>query len=187
MEKYATIAFAALTAATYLSGYGYLSGYYQYFDIGIWEIGLSIQDVLSHALPTVILSMKKIYAWTILFLTASVSVVFLVKSGHMKRKCYAFCISLTVVFFITYTLIISPQIGETKAKEDLRSLNIVKISDRITNDLPKIFSDPRIDWFHLTTTSDTLFLVGIFQSGSQRWVARIPRNGASASFVYQTQ
>lgn len=51
---------AVVTAEAYLAGYAYLTGFYAIYDISVWELDLSFEDVLAHSVtPAIATAMNR--------------------------------------------------------------------------------------------------------------------------------
>ncbi len=178
-----TLVVTLATALIYLCGYGYLFGFYQYFDIGVWEVGLSVHDILSHALPAVGATVTNNFVLFGCFLLF-VSIVTLITFG-MDFKKVPLIFVLASFFLIFVTLFSSKNIGESRAREEVRLLNRFEFSNEVYGRLSEVVGTSDLHWHHLVSSKDTFFVVGLFNSGEDRWVARIPRSGTNLSVVYQ--
>jgi len=186
MEKYLAVALTLGGAFTYLSGYGFLWGYYQFFDVGVWELHLSVQDVLSHSASSFLASASEfsLLYLIVAFFCALVALRFWSVEPFIK-KAWGFS-ATAVLFFVLFTMFTSSYLGRSKAKDELRLLNKFHVSNLDT----EVFDDsplaiPEIQMLHLATTEHTFFVVGVFESGNDRWVGRVARGDGLSSFVYQ--
>ena len=185
-EKSVALLLTVLTAIAYLSGYGFLYGYYQFFDVGIWELQLSIQDILVHALSAITATIARYYLVIamIVFLTLLASVINTNRTQPVVSQ-----ISLTVTsigLVLGLTLLLSVSLGREKASQEIKILNPFSLSGYLADGLNGAPYNPdNVRLLHLVTTNDTFFVVGVFETGRDRWVGRISRQDGSASFVYQ--
>ena len=185
-ERFLAIMITVATAALYLTGYGYLYGYYQFFDIGIWELNLTIQDILAHSASAMFYFLNDYFIFVALlaFIALLIFALSHTKESNLQRAIQAAtCFGSAIILA---SLIGSTYFGREKAASELRLLNRFVISDSNGVD-PAISAliSANATFLHLATTADTFFVVGVFESGRDRWIGRISREDQESSFVYQ--
>lgn len=185
-EKLVTLLITIFTAIAYLSGYGFLYGYYQYFDVGVWELNLSIQDILVHASSAFVMTLTQ-FDW-LLLVALIVTLMFRLRLYGKRFNIKQIQLTLLpcIFLFLSISLSYSVSYGREKASEELRLLNpfvASGLSEEVLRQSP--MQSQSLKLLHLATTVDTFFVVGIHQTGRDRWVGRISRENNLASFVYQ--
>lgn len=185
-EKLVALLITIFTAIAYLSGYGFLYGYYQYFDIGVWELNLSIQDILVHASSAFVMTLTQFCLLLLVALIGPLMLMLRLYGTRFDLKRIQLTLLPCILAFLLISLISSVSYGRGKAEEELRLLNpfvASGLSEEVLRQSP--MQSQSLKLLHLATTVDTFFVVGIHQTGRDRWVGRISRENNLASFVYQ--
>lgn len=181
---------AVVTAVLYLTGYGYIYGFYGFYGISVNELDFGIQEVLVRAFfslwrmiagaePTGIEVAEKavmiaLVGVFLFFLFTRIAQSLEANGCGLQEPKRAAGFALASLAILPVA-ILSSFVGGWAAEEKLRSLPRAKVST--TDD--KLGLSEIVDkegWFlyHLETTSTTHYLV-LRQSGEDfRWLVRVP-------------
>jgi hypothetical protein len=200
MEKLLAVVFSVVVAFIYLTGYAYLEGFYEYFNISLGELDLDIQEVLVHAAPPYRAFFKgipvaPILAATIIF-TITVLGIFGADKFYITAKSFfPFLLSSSgmllftsvIAFFSFYVLWTAPALGFQNAEQEYSTLNSMEILGAPdTFDIDGFMGRvPNTSLFHLVTTESTYFGVIKNHGKAMRWIVRIPRTEGIAARIFQ--
>lgn len=181
---------AIVTAALYLTGYGYIYGFYRFYGISVNELDFGIQEILvrsffsvwrlvAGAEPTGIEVAEK--AFMIALIGVFLFFLFYRIATALKENGCALWTptrvagSALVSFAILLVAISSSFVGGWVAEERLRTLPQAKVSTKDdTLGLSEILDKEGWFLYHLETTPKTHYLV-LRQVGEDfRWLVRVP-------------
>ncbi|WP_347310584.1 hypothetical protein [Defluviimonas sp. SAOS-178_SWC] len=175
----------AVGALLYTVGSAYLGGYYQYFDISLNELDLSLHQILYYALfglySSLLASAPLVISVLVLWKLA-LDESFPLKRTSLNPHLIATFLSLAALFIIVYLVIQAKDAGISKAAADLP--NIKKTYVKVYNNesaakLIRSFelSDSEVwETHHLISTKDITFIVVTAPNNSTRHTIKIPLN-----------
>lgn len=187
-EKLLSVVLTISTAILFLSGYGYLQGYFQEYSINLVELGFGVHDILSHS--WVVVGLMYIEYFWILVTTASVLVFLTIWSlaGNIASRTVLYVISAVFSFFALFSLIFSIQFGREAASFEGGKLPLVIWSNSFSEDLNKMLDGERRDFwlYHIASSNElTYILIKPSNAGaSDRWIARIGKSGEIKLITY---
>ncbi|MEJ8563231.1 hypothetical protein QTO30_19795 [Yoonia sp. GPGPB17] len=133
------IAITLLSASLYLVGYSFLYGYYLYFDVGLWEVPSSVNEILSHSVIAIVSGFRDdqlLYALAA-FLALLTKAV---RSGvGDSDEWLKFVIVPLVSFCILYSLATSRSAGMRLAESQTAHLNHIALSQQQQTELERLF------------------------------------------------
>lgn len=177
-----------LTAEFYLSGYTYLDGYYEYYDIGVSELDLSFQEILVHAFSPLLHFLGK--KWLLLIIAFGIiGLVFwllTVRYSISANRIFAISGSIIAIVTLSWSAIISHRVGFNAAKLDFFSLPRLQVLYRHEDgELERIqFTSHDEELLHLTTTKEIVVGIVSYIEGLDRWIVRIPKDESIITRVY---
>jgi len=187
-EKSLAVSLTLVISLIFLTGYTYLDGYYDFYDISVGELELDIQNILVFSAP-VYWSIFVDYSIIVVFVIISVLGFLLAIKYYWQRFATKIPVILGVIvagiFFVC--LFLSHSLGLQSAALDISSLNRMSVGGV---PLPKEFSEilarhPSARLHHLVTTTSTVYGVIRFMGGEDRWVIRLPTSPNLTTQVYQ--
>lgn len=193
-------------AIAYFTGYAYLDGYFEVFDISIQEVSPGLQQVLAHGGNFYVSLLAGIWQsyWAVpvlLGLLLSAAALFqAVGSGRQPdwlgpwrwlvahRAEALVVLEVVIVVLSLYAAITrAHDMGAARAEFDRPRLNPMLVAPAENVDLGlAILLEPEGRLLrHLTTTTDTVFGIVSFAGDKRQWVVRIPKSSIASMQVYQ--
>lgn len=176
------------TALFFSAGYGFLFGFYQFFDVGIWELSFSVQDIFVHSGSVVSRAISSHY---ILILAVFLAGGIAMRASGEELDLTAglkFLVVPTSITLVSSMVFLSVRYGAELAQQELTRMNTVSFERDTNQVLLEFFGETKdeLRFLHLVTGNDYIIVVGIFSDGGRdRWIIRIPRKEGIVSFVYQ--
>lgn len=178
------VAFASIL---YFSGYAYLDGYYEYYDISVREISPDIHEIIAHgAIFFFQIASKTGFVITLPLLSGLIIIGLIFEISNN----FYFLLRRFIVFFGIFIIAIASisahSLGLDQAKSDLSRLNPMQLSifteQNVIVNLP---SPPNTQYKYLTSSPDTHFAVAIFQGGDRWWLVRFQKSDTVTLRVFQ--
>lgn len=174
MEKLAATAITVCAGFLFLIGYLYLFGYYNFYDIGINEIDLSVQDIIAHSFISIRYSIQ--YKWVLLSLILlSVGTSIYLKSGRsISAELIGYCSAGVLLFYLIIFSAQASSIGLKNSKFDSIRKPITVSGNQAILDIKTLFQNQKIWLRHLRTGANISYYLAHNQNGEPgKWVIRI--------------
>lgn len=188
MENYVALSLALATALLYLSGFGYVYGYYQYFQIGVNELSYGFQDVIVHSYISSLHALRKFFPFIIL-VAAAITLANSVIYEQMKEfRAVVTFVVLMLVLLAAVSSLFSADFGRAAAKRNAANLPRLTEINGFVKNIRQSFGiiGSKIDFFHIATHEDITFVLIKTKSGvgEGRWIARIRPDNTPQSIIY---
>ncbi|MDW3117264.1 MAG: hypothetical protein R8G60_05340 [Roseovarius pacificus] len=181
---------ALITAVLYLTGYGFVHGFYKFYGISVNELNLGFQEILVRSFfalwrlitgpelvaievieKIILIALLALFFYFLLFKIAQA----LREEGYSIGKPEHVAITSIATVAILLVTVSSSFVGNWVAAEKLRSLPQVEVYKATKSEqLSEIVDKENWYLYHLESTSSTHYLI-LRQAGKDfRWLIRIP-------------
>ena len=187
MEKLAAAALTICAALLFLIGFLYVFLYFNYYGIGMNELDLAIQDIITHSFASIRFSINSNWIFLSLLFLFVATCCYLQSEVRMSLEFFSVLAPIVIVIYLMIFAFQASKLGLANAKFDLSRNPIIVSGDETVDEIRAVFGNRKVWLRHLRTGAKfSHYLVQSHSGGTGKWVVRISK-GSVISIVYLDQ